>query len=89
VITCTAAGIVPWFAAGSVPAADVFPARPILRGCEARGWMGIFAPAGTPRAIIERLNRELEKVMRSPGFAPALAGEGAPAVGILRVSSTC
>ena len=29
-------------------------------------WMGMYAPAKTPRDIVERLNREVAKVLRSP-----------------------
>ena len=29
-------------------------------------WFGVFAPAGTPRAIVERLNAELVKALRTP-----------------------
>jgi tripartite-type tricarboxylate transporter receptor subunit TctC len=35
-------------------------------------WMGIFAPAGTPTAIVERLNSEINAVLRSAAMAPAL-----------------
>jgi tripartite-type tricarboxylate transporter receptor subunit TctC len=35
-------------------------------------WMGIFAPAGTPPAIVERLNREVSGVLRSAEMAPTL-----------------
>ena len=35
-------------------------------------WMAIFAPAGTPSAIVDRLNREINAVMQSADFAPAL-----------------
>src|SRR5687767_3031634 len=35
-------------------------------------WMGIFAPASTPRAIVERVNREINDVLRSAEMAPAL-----------------
>jgi tripartite-type tricarboxylate transporter receptor subunit TctC len=35
-------------------------------------WMGIFAPAGTPPAIVNRLNREVNAVLRSVEMAPAL-----------------
>jgi tripartite-type tricarboxylate transporter receptor subunit TctC len=35
-------------------------------------WMGIFAPAGTPAAIVTRLNREINDVMRSAEMAPTL-----------------
>ena len=35
-------------------------------------WMGIFAPAGTPQPIVDRLNREINAVLRSAEMAPAL-----------------
>lgn len=35
-------------------------------------WMGVFAPAGTPPAIVERLNREVNAVLQSAEMAPAL-----------------
>ena len=35
-------------------------------------WMAIFAPAGTPPAIIDKLNRETNAVMQSAEIAPAL-----------------
>jgi tripartite-type tricarboxylate transporter receptor subunit TctC len=60
---------------------DVPPIADTLPGYEARGWNGILAPTGTPRAVIERLNRELVKIIRSPDLQPALAGEGATAIG--------
>ena len=60
---------------------NVPPIADVLPGYEARGWNGIFAPAGTPRNIIERLHQEIVKVVRSPEFAQNLAAEGAVAVG--------
>ena len=60
---------------------DVPPIADALPGYEARGWNGILAPAGTPKAIIDRLNREIVKIVRSPEFGRVLAGEGATAVG--------
>jgi tripartite-type tricarboxylate transporter receptor subunit TctC len=35
-------------------------------------WMGLFAPAGTPAAIVGKLNREINAVMQSAEMAPAL-----------------
>jgi tripartite-type tricarboxylate transporter receptor subunit TctC len=35
-------------------------------------WMGIFAPAGTPQPIVDRLNAEINAVLRSAEMAPAL-----------------
>jgi tripartite-type tricarboxylate transporter receptor subunit TctC len=34
-------------------------------GFEVSPWYGLFAPAGTPREIVARLNTELTKVMKS------------------------
>ena len=35
-------------------------------------WMGILAPAGTPTAIVDKLNREVNAVLKSEEMAPAL-----------------
>jgi tripartite-type tricarboxylate transporter receptor subunit TctC len=35
-------------------------------------WMGIFAPAGTPPAIVDKLNNEINAVMQSAEMEPAL-----------------
>ena len=44
-------------------------------------WHGIVAPAGTPRAIVERLHRELVKSLRNPEVAARLAADGTETVG--------
>ena len=60
---------------------DVPPIADTLPGYEARGWNGILAPAGTSKPIIDRLHREIVKVVRSPEFSQLMAGEGAAPVG--------
>ena len=60
---------------------DVPPIADAVPGYEARGWNGILAPAGTPPTIVDRLHREIIKVVRGPEFAKMLLGEGATAVG--------
>jgi tripartite-type tricarboxylate transporter receptor subunit TctC len=35
-------------------------------------WMGIFAPAGTPSVIVDRLNHEVNEVLKSAEMAPTL-----------------
>ncbi len=57
------------------------PIGDTLPGYEASGWNGILAPAGTPKEIVERLNREIVKIVRSPEFGKHLVDEGATAVG--------
>jgi tripartite-type tricarboxylate transporter receptor subunit TctC len=42
-------------------------------GFECTTWVSLFAPAGTPRAIIDRLNAELGNAMRDPGIASRLS----------------
>lgn len=39
-------------------------------------WYGILAPAGTPPAIVERLNREIRRALREPAVIERLAGAG-------------
>ena len=35
-------------------------------------WMGVLAPAGTPAAIVDRLNRDINAVLKSEEMAPSL-----------------
>jgi tripartite-type tricarboxylate transporter receptor subunit TctC len=47
-----------------------------LRGLQVRNWTGLFAPAGTPAAIIRRLAEEVDKTMRNPELQARLAADG-------------
>ena len=44
-------------------------------------WYGVLAPAGTPRAIVERLSGDLARVLQSAEGREALRAQGAEAVG--------
>jgi tripartite-type tricarboxylate transporter receptor subunit TctC len=46
-------------------------------GYEASAWYGLFAPAGTPRATIQRLNAEVVKALGRPDVKERLIGLGA------------
>jgi tripartite-type tricarboxylate transporter receptor subunit TctC len=46
-----------------------------LPGFEASGWYGLLAPGATPRAIVERLNTEVVRVLRLPDVAQRLRAE--------------
>jgi tripartite-type tricarboxylate transporter receptor subunit TctC len=37
-------------------------------GAPSQTWYGLFAPAGTPRAMIEKLNKEITAVVSDPEF---------------------
>jgi tripartite-type tricarboxylate transporter receptor subunit TctC len=50
-----------------------------LPGYEVSTWYGIFAPAGTPRAVIDRLNQALGRILTSPDAQSRLAAVGADA----------
>jgi tripartite-type tricarboxylate transporter receptor subunit TctC len=47
-----------------------------LPGFEATTWTGLMAPAGTPPAIIAKLNREVVAVLNSPEVRGKLEGQG-------------
>ena len=46
-------------------------------GYEATIWLGVMAPAATPRPVIDRLNAEIIKIMNRPAVKEAWAKEGA------------
>ena len=50
-------------------------------GYEAMTWNGIVAPAGMPRAMIDRLNAELNRALAEPGLQQKLAAIGAEPAG--------
>jgi tripartite-type tricarboxylate transporter receptor subunit TctC len=45
-------------------------------GYEATQWFGLLAPAGTPHAIVERLNQETTRALRSAEVKDRITGEG-------------
>lgn len=47
-----------------------------LPGFEVQSWFGMFAPANTPQAVIERLSREIKQASIDPKFISALAPQG-------------
>ena len=52
-----------------------------LPGFEASSWFGVLAPAGTPPAIVTRINAEVAKWLASPEARDKLLSQGANAVG--------
>jgi len=46
-------------------------------GFEADQWYGVVAPAGTPPAIVAKLNKQINDLLASPEIAGRLASEGA------------
>jgi tripartite-type tricarboxylate transporter receptor subunit TctC len=60
---------------------EVPPIADTVPGYEVQGWNGILAPAGTPRAIVDQLNREIVSIVKTPQFAEQFASEGIVPVG--------
>ena len=48
-------------------------------GYEATNWWGIIAPAGTPKAVVDRLDKEIAAILASPEIQKRFASEGADA----------
>jgi tripartite-type tricarboxylate transporter receptor subunit TctC len=51
-------------------------------GYEATIWLGLMAPAGTPRAILERLSTEVNKVINAPDVKENWGKQGAVPMGM-------
>lgn len=56
--------------------ADLPPLASVVPGFAIDIWVGVFAPAGTPPALIERYNREINEIAASSDLAPILEPEG-------------
>jgi tripartite-type tricarboxylate transporter receptor subunit TctC len=48
-----------------------------LPGYDAVIWLGMMAPAGTPKPIIEALNTDIQKIANAPDVKDAWAKQGA------------
>ncbi|MFD4841284.1 Bug family tripartite tricarboxylate transporter substrate binding protein [Achromobacter sp. NPDC058515] len=44
-------------------------------------WFGVLAPAAAPKAVVDRLNAEMVKIIRSPDFSRRMAEIGAVPIG--------
>lgn len=86
----TAASVTPHISSGRLRAiavtsgqrSAVLPELPTiaeggLKGYEMLNWLGLFAPTNTPKAIIERLNREALKVVALPEVVKRFNSQGA------------
>ena len=50
-------------------------------GFEALAWNGVLVPAGTPRPIVQRLNAEINAILKDPGVKSALNAQGFELIG--------
>ena len=56
-------------------------AEAALPGYEAAGWFGYAAPARTPKEIVDKLNREIVRILALPEVKERLIAQGADPVG--------
>jgi len=49
---------------------------PGLQGFEVVSWQALFAPAGTPKPIVEKLHAEILKIMQTPEMQERIKGLG-------------
>ena len=81
------AGKLKMLAAGGIQRASAAPNVPSL--AEAAGvrdvdtdiWYGLYAPAGTPRDIVARLNTEVNRVLKDPATIDTLTKQGLQPLG--------
>lgn len=52
-----------------------------LPGVEVTSWNGVLVPAGTPRAIVVKLNREMVRILNSTEMKERMSSQGAEAAG--------
>jgi tripartite-type tricarboxylate transporter receptor subunit TctC len=75
------AGKLKLLAVGSPRRSPLFPDVPTmeeagLKGFDADTWFGFYAAAGTPAAVVTRLNTEINKILRSPAFTERMTAIG-------------
>ncbi len=64
-------------------APDLAPLKDTVPGVEVTAWHGMMAPAGTPPAIIEKLEKEIMAFLRTPAAEAKLKEQG-----VIRVGNT-
>ena len=72
-------------AVSSLERSKFYPELPTIAetypGFESESWVGMFAPAATPRVVLDRLHAELAKVVSEPVLRERLEVQGCDVVG--------
>src|SRR5580765_5974788 len=72
-------------AVSSLERSKFYPELPTIAetypGFESESWVGFFAPAATPHAVLERLEGELARVVADAGMREKLEAQGCDVVG--------
>jgi tripartite-type tricarboxylate transporter receptor subunit TctC len=75
-------GVMDENASAAMPGIPPLGGVPAWKGAVVSVWQGIFAPAGTDRAIVARLNQELTEVLRSPELQKRFDEAGVTMLGL-------
>ncbi len=77
VLAQSKAGKVKMLAVSTPKRSPFLPDVPTLKesgiDVEADAWMGLIAPGGTPKAMVDRINKDVVKIIKSPAVAKKLA----------------
>lgn len=60
---------------------DVPPIGDTLPGFDMTQWNAVWAPAGTPKDVLEKLATEIRRIVQSPEYRARMAEQGSEAVG--------
>ncbi|HEX2135334.1 MAG TPA: tripartite tricarboxylate transporter substrate-binding protein, partial [Microvirga sp.] len=60
----------------SLPSVPAMAEHPLLKDYDVTNWFGLFAPAKTPPAIIETLNKAVAQALANPAVAKKLEALG-------------
>ena len=60
----------------ALPDVPTVAETPALKGYEASNWYGMMAPAGTPKPVIDRLQKDLNAVLNNSSVRDQLASQG-------------
>ncbi len=60
----------------SLPSVPALAEHPLLKGYDVTNWFGLFAPAKTPPAVIEKINKAVGQVLSNPSTVKKLEALG-------------
>ncbi|UUX97102.1 tripartite tricarboxylate transporter substrate binding protein [Aquabacterium sp. J223] len=83
-----AAGKLRALAVTTAERSKLFPELPTLtelgfKNFDVYTWLGLYAPAGTPRDVVERLSEEVNRIMTAPDTVAKLKAQNAEAAGTM------
>ena len=59
-----------------------------IPGFDATAWIVLMAPAGTPKAVVDKIQAEVKKALDDPGVRSQLEAQGATVVGSTPADTT-